>query len=110
MAIRGENYLVRIDMLQSDGETPLLLSACESISVKVIQGSVTLASYVYGTDPEVRQGESTSQLEVEITKAVSQKFRTGSVYLKLTVQETDAEFVVDEVHRDIDLIEILDVD
>jgi len=113
MAIIGENHIVRISLFQSDGSTPQPLSQLSSITAKVKQMGRILATYVYGTDPEIRLGEDTNQVEVEIRKIVSNKFRHGvdefGVLLELLIEKTDSDFEVDLVHKDIAIIEILDV-
>lgn len=109
-AIIGENHIVRVSLFQTDGTTPLLLTDLVAKSVKIIQHNKTLATYVFGTDAEIRQGTTTSEIEIEIKKVVSEQFRRGKVFIELTLDRTDADFDVDLEHRDKQLIEILDVD
>jgi len=95
---RGGNKLYEEQLYRDDGTTPLLLSELVTVNVQVIQYRRVLASYNLkpGTaDSEIRQGSSTSILEVEITKELSATFKEGPVSLKINMEETDAEFITD---------------
>ena len=107
--IKGENALVKQNLLASDGTTPVLLSSLTYLSAQVIQFRRVLASYVYGTDAEIRQGDSTSQVEVEISEALSATFKEGLVTVRLTMDQADADFDVSGELRDIDDIEAFTV-
>ncbi len=101
MAIAGENFIIRMPMFQSDGTTPILFSALTLCLVEFIQGvkgTTVLASISLG-DPEVRQGATTSQLEVELTKQISNLFKPGRVYIRVTIEVPDIDFEVDGFHR-----------
>lgn len=104
----GENLIVKVNLFQSDGSTPLLLSSLQSLVVKVKQTTV-LATYTLGTNGQVRQGDSASQVEVEITQALSLLLKKGSVYLQIEMQVTNAEFEVDDYQKDIAVVEVFKV-
>lgn len=110
MAIKGENKIIKINLFQINGVTPLLVSSLSYAQVKIVQYNKTLATYLYGTDAEVRQGDSTSQLEVELKKSVADLLKDGIVYVRLTMELSNAEFTVDTVQRDIQIIEAFTVD
>ena len=104
----GENVIVKINLFQSDGATPLLLSSLQSLVVRIKQSTV-LATYTLGTNNQVRQGDSTSQLEIEITQALSAILKKGQVYAQLEMQITNDEFEVDTYQKDISIVEIFKV-
>lgn len=95
---RGGNTLIERQLYRVDGTTPLLLSELVTIQAQIKQYGRVLATYNLkpGTaDDEIRQGSSTSKVEIEITKELSDLFREGAVTCKLILEETDADFVVD---------------
>jgi len=106
---RGENSIIQRNLFYSNGTTPLLLADLETITAEIVQYDVVLATYVYETDPEIRQGTSASNIEIEVTTEVSQKFKEGPVYIRLTMEMTDAEYEVDLELKDIDKFEIFTV-
>lgn len=100
--IKGENAIVRINLTQADGTTALLYSDCLLIKAEVIQLGRVLVTYIAGTDAEIRQGATTSQVEIEIKKAVTESFIAGTkVQLKLYIETANAEFSVDGEQSDI---------
>lgn len=112
---KGENAIIKRNLFASDGTTPLLLSSLTALSAEIKQYNRVLATYVYSptpdpAQPEIRQGASTSQIEVEITVELSNKFREGPVTMKLIMGQTSAEYDVDEELRDIDEFEIFTVE
>ncbi len=110
MPIAGENKIIKVNMKQEDETTPLLLADCDTITAKIVQSGSTYATYTYGTDPEIRQGDNTSQLEVELKASVSAKLRLGKVYLLVTAGIPESEFVVDPRQIDMKPIEIMTID
>lgn len=111
---RGENVIVTLPLYAIDGTTPIVVDDLQGCSASIIQYGRTLATYVYiptpdPADEEIRVGASTHHLEIEVTEEISNKFREGSVYVKLDLRKTDAEFDVDEELRDIDEVHILTV-
>lgn len=108
--IRGENHIVRVMLYEVDGVTELVLPNLYRIEASIRQRSTTIATYIYGTDAELRDGIATGQLELEVKKAVSQQFESGVVYMDITIDKTDPDFDVDLRHRDIAQIELFNVD
>lgn len=96
---RGGNTLIERQLYRIDGTTPLLLSELVTIQAQIIQYNRLLASYTLKpipADDEIRQGSSTSKVEIEITKELSAIFKEGPVMCKLILEETDEDFIVDE--------------
>ena len=106
--ISGENLILKINLFQSNGTTPLLISSTHSIVARIKQTS-TIATYTYGTSPQIRQGDSTSQIEIEITQALSALLKKGSVYVQLEIEFENAEFEVDDYQKDISISEAFKV-
>ena len=112
---RGENAVIQRNLFASDGSTALLLSSLSYLVAEVRQFGVTLATYTYLPTPdpvqgEIRQGSSTSNIEVEIVKAVSDLFLEGSVTMKLIMEQTGGEYDSDGELRDIAEFEIFTVE
>ena len=109
---RGSNHLHEEQLYRNDGTTPLLLSELVTINCQIVQYRRVLASYNLKpgvVDDEIRQGSSTSILEIEITKELSATFKEGLVTAILNLEETDAEFIVDGEFfdkREIDLFTV----
>jgi hypothetical protein len=106
--IRGENALIRRNLLAEDGETPVPLDSLEYLSVQVIQFRRVLYSFVHTPEPdpvqtEIRQGPAgTNQVEVEITPTVSATFKEGQVTCRIVAEQTAASFATYGKLRDID--------
>jgi len=95
---KGANHLHEEQLYRNDGTTPLLLSELVTLNCQIIQYRRVLASYNYKpgvADDEIREGSSTSIVEIEITKELSATFKEGEVSCRLNMEETDAEFIVD---------------
>lgn len=95
--IRGGNKLHEQQLYRDDGTTPLLLSELSLLAVDIYQYGRLLDSYELGVDPEIREGSSTSKVEIEITKELSARFREGLVKARFRMEEDDADFDVDTV-------------
>lgn len=113
--VRGENAIIRRNLLASNGSTPVLLSSLVYLSAQIRQYGVIMAEYIMTpiqdpVHPEIRQGIITSQVEVEITKTLSDRFKEGPVTMKLFMEQADAEFDEDQELRDIDEFEIFTVE
>lgn len=93
----SSNALIRRNLVQSDQVTPLLLSSCASIVVQLLRGTRVVATYTLGTSPEVRQGLTTSQLEVEVKSSLTQT--EGTITMEVLITITDSEFEVDLVNK-----------
>lgn len=96
---KGENVIIRRNLLKSDG-TALLLSTVSSLSVNLVQDGVVVEAYTYPST-YLRQGTSTSQLELEISTAVSNSFKKGKVTMKVTITFANVEFDAEGLQRDI---------
>lgn len=96
---KGENVIIRRNLLKADGSA-LLLAQITSLSVAIIQDGYVIETLTYpGT--HIRQGESTSQLELEISTTNSNKFKKGKVNLKYTLIFANIEFEAEGIQKDI---------
>lgn len=96
---KGENVLIRRNLFQQDGTTPLLISSLAVCKVTLKQTGASDIVYTVGTNPEIREGESTSQVELEIKKTVSAAMVKGEVTAEWEFELTDADFAVDGVNN-----------
>lgn len=102
---RNENFLIRLNLFQSDGTTPLLLSACSYIQVDVMQNLDVIASYVYLTDLEITEGATTNQVKVECKTTIG--FGIGVVRAKLIVRAPDGNYPVEGFQECVEYFEDL---
>lgn len=113
---RGENFLERENLFDADGTTPLVISSLATLSVQIKQYGYVLAEYTFLPTPnpvqtEIRVGPGgTNQLEVEITEALSETFKEGSVKMKILMRKVNAQFISDVEWRDLDEVEICTVE
>lgn len=96
---RGANKICTFTLFETDGSTPKPVSDFVTVVAMVIQYGRLLASYTLDTDDEIRVGDDTNIVEVEIDTALSETFREGIVTVKLRLDETDADFTEDGFHR-----------
>jgi hypothetical protein len=96
---KGENVLIRRNLYQSDGTTPLLISTLALCKVTLKQSGAADIVYIEGTNPELREGTATNQVELEIKKAVSAAMAVGEVNAEWQFEVTDATFTVDGVNN-----------
>lgn len=90
--------------------TKVMTSTLDSYSLlqaEIRQNNKVMASYQFTPVPdpvqsEIRDGGTTSTLEVELTKEVSDRLIAGDVYLRVISEKADASFDVDGVKKDID--------
>jgi hypothetical protein len=87
--IAGENLIARISPMSLD------IADYTLVRVSVWNDQKKLATYTIGTDDEVREGNASDELEVEIVKALSRKLLPGDLILEITTEEEDAELEVD---------------
>lgn len=92
--VPGENLIHRFNLKKPNGSSLVLSTDLVSCSVQIIQKNNTLATYTY-PDSNLRQGDTTSQLELEVPAALTSAFVKGDVIAKLTINAVDAEFEVD---------------
>jgi len=107
--IKGENKIVLFDLLAADG-SPLTLSSLALLTVQILQNNIQLALYTYGTDHELEQGSSASQLKLEFRTALSNKLVKGTVNAMITTSMVDPDFDIDQKQIDKSLIEIFTVE
>lgn len=107
--IKGENKIVLFDLL-SIGGSPLDLASLVSLSLEIQQNGFTLKNYVYGTDHELEQGATASQLKFELRSSLSDRFVPGSVNAVITTELVDSDFDVDQNQVDKSIIEIFTVE
>ncbi len=96
---KGSNKIVTFTLYESDGVTPKPVSDFSMVVALITQFSRLLSTYTLGTDNEIREGSSSNIVEVEIDTALSATFREGAVTVKLSLDETDADFTEDGFHR-----------
>lgn len=90
---RGENRLFTRTLFLQDGTTELLVSELVSAQVELRQGSSVVATYVWGTDSQLRAGSETNELVLEITSALSLTLQLQvPLEAKWTFKVTDADF------------------
>jgi hypothetical protein len=97
--LKGENKIIRRNLFQSDGTTPLNVSSLSLAKVTLIQNGTTIVTYTYGTNPELRLGTAANQLELELKKTVTAALLKGSVIIEWEFEIASTEFVVDGVNN-----------
>lgn len=110
--IKGENALVVRALYGTDGVTPIPLSSLTYLVAEVRQYNRLFASYSYvGTpsDPEIRQGDTSNEVVVEITEELSAKLKEGILYIRIKGKQVDSDYTVDGEIYDIDEQECFDV-
>jgi hypothetical protein len=108
----GANKLHEEQLYYSDGTTPLLLADLSLVRCELFQHGRLMASYALKpthTDAEIRQGSSTSIVEIEITKELSATLYEGTLSAKLYLEKTDTDFVVDGEFAPIVEFDIVDM-
>jgi hypothetical protein len=68
---KGENRLITLPLLLENGITPLLVSTLTHASVQLYQGATLVGTYTMGTDTELRAGEETDELILELTSELT---------------------------------------
>lgn len=103
----GENAIFSQPILDEDGD-PLAVSSLASLQVQIKQYNRTLATYVLGTDNQIRVNpDVNTSFDVEISPALSANFREGAVQMYIKAQKADTDFVVGGKYVDIDPVDIL---
>ncbi len=106
--IKGENILIRRDIKDNLGN-PIPLEIFSSIQVFLEKKLGTiLQTYSYPSD-NLREGENNSQLELEITSAISSTLPVGDIFLKYVFKKSDLEFETEQILTDIIREQILEV-
>jgi len=97
----GEDAKIERTLYYSDGTTELPLSDLVSLSAQIIQHGRVVATYVYGVDEEIEEGDEDNEVRIHLTTEVSGKLNKGIVYFRLLMGKTDATYL-DGVLNDID--------
>lgn len=97
---RGENFIVRRDLFLADGVTPLLLANLTILKVTIVQADKVLRTYNY-PEPELRQGLSTSQAELEVSTTTSDLIIPGKAKLIWYLRRTNPTFVFEGNQLDV---------
>jgi hypothetical protein len=104
---QGENALVRRYLLKADG-TPLLLADLTLLQADILQTGNIIETNTYPS-AKLRQGVSTSQVELEVTTDISARFRKGRVAIKWTLQAPSLIFTAEDIQKDIITEDVFDV-
>jgi hypothetical protein len=104
--IRGENGKVERTLFYEDGTTELPLTDLSYLVAEVIQHGKVYATYEYLPTPdpvqdEIEEGDETNEVRIHISSALSETFKEGAVYIRLTMRKTDATYA-DGYKADID--------
>lgn len=104
--IRGENAIIQRDLKQQDGITDLPLASFSNLIVRLKAGTSTIKAYRYPSDV-LRDGDTPSQLELEITEDISSTLPEGTITMEIAGTIVNAAFLVDSGQTDIYREEIL---
>lgn len=94
----GENFLQPFNLRQSDGVTALNLAACYSITCAVIMNETVIATYTYGTHPELFEGDYPYQLVLEGKTTLATK--PGLLKVQLTIVVNNPSYPVEGKQTD----------
>lgn len=96
---KGENAIVLKNLFDTDGTTPIPLSDLNTLVVEIRQYNRLITSYDYfentPDDEEISEGSTTNQVKIQITEAISAKFKEGPVSIKLKGRQINSEYSVD---------------
>lgn len=104
---RGQNEVVDRLLFYSNGTTPLLLADLNYLSAEIVQYGKVIAEYVLKPIPnpvqaQIEQGDSTNEVRIHISEAVSLMFREGAVYVRIKMKKTNTVYY-DNYKYDIDI-------
>lgn len=106
---RNANLLLPRRFLQSD-DSALPLASIAALSVELIQGTTSIATYVYGTDNQLRADpDATNGALLELTPALSATLSAGRLTEKWTVTVADTDYSQSSNVRKV-TFEMVDVD
>lgn len=94
----GENFLVRFNLLKKDGSALVIATDLISAVAEIKQNGKIIETLTYPA-ANLRVGETSNQLEIEVTQATSDLFTGGDITVKITVVATDAEFDTEEEQK-----------
>lgn len=98
---RGSNVLINRALFQVDGVTPLASSSLSSISLKLVQNGVTLATLTPGSGTSLRLGTDGFSLDLELTSAMTATYSLGVLEEHYTLKKPNVYFATEpsyEVH------------
>lgn len=90
----GENLMIRLNLIKKDG-TPLVISTdLNSCTISLKQNGRVIETYTYPTPANdyLRVGETTSQMELEITSAITAPLTKGALSIFVEVNADDTDF------------------
>lgn len=102
---QGENGLIEWTLKQKNG-TALNVSDLTLLYVEFIQNGRVKQKYIFlegakDADPEIREGTASNIVEIEYTTALTEELDPCTTYLKLTLEVSDSELLVDgELHAE----------
>ena len=89
--IRGETRLEKISLVNQTNGNPVLVETLTSVKVELYQNLNTFATYEYPSD-QLRLGDSSNELFLEVTSAVSNLFLPGVIRCKITISQPMINF------------------
>lgn len=93
---RGDNRIFRRLLTLVDGVTALPLASLTYLSAELQQGDTTVATYVFGTDSQLRTGAAANEIELEVTAAVTAALTKGTPLTAIFRERVaDTEFAAD---------------
>lgn len=104
---KGENALIKRNLKKADG-TDLLLADTTLLKAEVIQNGSVLETITY-PHARLRQGDTTSQVVLEINTTLSNMFTVGRVAVRWTIQIVSAVFSSELLQKDIITKDVLTV-
>lgn len=103
----GENFLATVTMKQADG-TALNRVDCVTITAYVYSNTTLLATYIFGTDPEIFAGTAANQVNIEGKSTLA--LEVGTLIIKVKVTVADAvTYPVEDTKTDIDFFKCFKV-
>ena len=93
---RGANRILRRNLFEVDGTTPLAYASLTALVLKLYQGTQLVKTLTKGIDPELRVGATAYQVEVELTTTITAMLESDiPVTLRWELSTADSEFEVD---------------
>jgi hypothetical protein len=93
---RTGNIIVSKDLKLADGRTDLPFASLVGARVEVLQRPAIFATYILGTNAELRQDAGAAKVEVELTSALFAQLTPGEVLtLRWTTKIPDERFTVE---------------
>lgn len=108
---RGDNRIFRFPLTLVDGSTALPLSSLALLSAELKQGETTIDTYIFGTDAELRVGNTSNEIELEVTAAVTAALTKGTPLSAIFREHVaDAEFDADsDLFKDSQAVVLADI-